>query len=124
VVILGRLSTFVKKQPVKGIIDSKNRKVLEILLNTLYRQDLFDEGLIPYLVGSLSDPLGVSPLRVDLPDPSCITVACHPDQDTWVKITKEELLEIRFYRIHRYVSYKKLNRLSSKSSSSEDLDIL
>jgi hypothetical protein len=61
VIILSRLGIFAKKETVERVIDFQGGEVLKVLLNALYRQDLFNKGLVPYLVGSLSDPFGVPP---------------------------------------------------------------
>jgi len=68
--------------------------MFKILLNTFDRQDLLDEGLVSYLVGSLSDLFCVSPLCVDLPKPTGIPITRRPNQDFWMEITEEKLIQV------------------------------
>ena len=45
--ILGGLTIFLQKQAIKGVVDFKEGKMLEVLANAFNRQGFFIERLIP-----------------------------------------------------------------------------
>ena len=90
--ILGGLTIFLPKQAVKGVINFEKGKVLEVLAYAFNRQGFFIEGLVPDFMAPAGNPLFVSPLGIDLPDPPGISVAGHANKDVRIEISKQETL--------------------------------
>ncbi len=92
--ILSGLSIFLQKQAIKGVVNFKEGKVYEVLGYAFNRQGFFVEGLIPYFMAPAGNAFFVSPLRINLPDPTGIPVTGRSNQDVWMGVANPEVIEI------------------------------
>ena len=60
--ILGGLTIRLQKQAIKGVVDFKEGKMLEVLGYTFNREGFFIEGLVPDFVAPAGNSLFISPL--------------------------------------------------------------
>jgi len=60
--ILGGLTIFLQEQPVKGVVDFEEGKVLEVFGYAFNRQGFFIEGFIPDLVAPAGNSFFISRL--------------------------------------------------------------
>ncbi len=61
--ILGGLTFFLQKQAIKGVIDFKEAKVLEVLGYAFNRQNFFVEGFVPDFMASANNPFFIPALE-------------------------------------------------------------
>jgi hypothetical protein len=60
--IRGGLTIFLQKQAIKGVVDFKEAKVLEVLGYAFNRKGFFVEGFVPDLVAPAGNPFLIPPL--------------------------------------------------------------
>jgi hypothetical protein len=90
--VLRWLAVTIYAKGIEGVVDLKNPKVLEILLDALNRQGFFHEGFPANDVCATANPAFIEFLGVDLPDPSGIPVAGSSHQNLRMQISELEFL--------------------------------
>ena len=88
--IRGGASLGFQEGAIKGVIDFQDGKVLKIFRHALDRQGFLGEGLVPDLMAPAGNPVFISALGINLPDPPGIPVAGRPDQDVLGEVAEKE----------------------------------
>jgi hypothetical protein len=86
--ILDGLTISLQKQAIKSVVNFERGKVLEVFGYAFNREGFFFEGLIPDFMAPAGNPFLISPLGINLPDPSGIPVTSRSKEDVLVRTTK------------------------------------
>ena len=73
-IILGGDPIRFGQRAVESIVDFQDPEMLEILFNTIHRQDLFNAIFPFYDIGLMGYPAGITLFGINLADPSGIAV--------------------------------------------------
>jgi hypothetical protein len=93
---LGGLAVLVFEKTVESEVYLQDREVLEILCNTLHREDFFNEGVFPYYFGALYDAALITFFGIDLSQPAGISVASRAQPNLGVKAAETKFLYVSF----------------------------
>ncbi len=62
--------------------------MVKVLVYAFNRQGFFIEGLVPHFMAPAGNLPFVSSLRINMPNPACITVAGRADEDIRAELSK------------------------------------